>query len=84
MVIPLPLYHVFALTAALSFFSKGANIVLVANPRDMPAFIKTLKATRFTAIIGVNTLFRALLDAPGFAEVDPRHLKLAVAGRMAV
>jgi long-chain acyl-CoA synthetase len=83
-VIPLPLYHVFALTGALSFFSKGAQAVLVANPRDMPALIKALRQTRFTAIIGVNTLFRAMLDAPGFARVDLRHLKLAVAGGMAV
>jgi long-chain acyl-CoA synthetase len=84
LVIPLPLYHVFALTGCLSFFSKGAQTVLIANPRDMPAFLKTLRQTRFTAIIGVNTLFRALLDAPGFADVDLSHLKLAVAGGMAV
>lgn len=84
LVIPLPLYHIFALTGALSFFSKGAQTVLVANPRDMPDFLKVLRASRFTAIIGVNTLFRALLDAPGFADVDLRQLKLVVAGGMAV
>jgi long-chain acyl-CoA synthetase len=83
-VIPLPLYHVFALTGCLSFFSKGAQAVLIANPRDLPTFIKTLRGTRFSAIIGVNTLFRALLDAPDFAEIDWSHLKLAVAGGMAV
>jgi long-chain acyl-CoA synthetase len=83
-VIPLPLYHVFALTGCLSFLHKGAQTVLVANPRDMPAFLKVLRETRFTAIIGVNTLFRALLDAPGFAAVDLQPLKLAVAGGMAV
>jgi long-chain acyl-CoA synthetase len=83
-VIPLPLYHVFALTGCLSFLMKGAQTVLIANPRDMPTFLKTLRQTRFTAIIGVNTLFRALLDAPGFAEVDLSALKLAVAGGMAV
>ncbi len=84
LILPLPMYHVFALTGALSFFSKGAQAVLIANPRDMPAFIKVLARTRFTAIIGVNTLFRSLLDAPGFAAVDLRPLKLAVAGGMAV
>ncbi len=84
LVIPLPLYHVFALTAALSFFSRGAQAVLIANPRDMPVFLKTLRQTPFTAIIGVNTLFRGLLDAPGFADVDLSRLKLAVAGGMAV
>jgi long-chain acyl-CoA synthetase len=83
-VIPLPLYHVFALTGCLSFFSKGAQIVLIANPRDLPAFNKVLRQTRFSAIIGVNTLFRALLDAPGSAELDWSGLKLAVAGGMAV
>ncbi|MGI9218966.1 MAG: AMP-binding protein [Hydrogenophaga sp.] len=84
LILPLPLYHVFALTGALSFFAKGAQAVLIANPRDMPAFLQVLRQTRFTAIIGVNTLFRALLDAPGFAHVNLRPLKLAVAGGMAV
>ncbi len=84
LVIPLPLYHVFALTGALAFFSKGTRAVLIANPRDMPDFLKTLDRARPTAIIGVSTLFRALLDAPGFAALDWSRLKLAVAGGMAV
>ncbi len=84
LIIPLPLYHVFALTGALSFFSKGAQAVLIANPRDMPAFLKVLHQTPFTAIIGVNTLFRALLESTGFADIDLSRLKLAVAGGMAV
>jgi long-chain acyl-CoA synthetase len=83
-VIPLPLYHVFALTAALSFFSRGVRTVLILDPRDLKAFVKLLRRTRFTAIIGVNTLFRALLDAPGFADVELGELRLAVAGGMAV
>ena len=84
LVIPLPLYHVFALTGALAFFSKGTRAVLIANPRDMPDVLKTLVRSSPTALIGVNTLFRALLDAPGFAALDWRRLKLAVAGGMAV
>jgi long-chain acyl-CoA synthetase len=83
-VLPLPLYHVFALTGCLSFFGKGAQAVLVANPRDLPAFIKTLREVPFSAIIGVNTLFRALLEAPDSGAVDWSRLKLAVAGGMAV
>ena len=84
LMIPLPMYHVFALTGALAFFSKGTRTVLIANPRDMPGFLKTLDHSHPTAIIGVNTLFRALLDAPGFAALDWGRLKLAVAGGMAV
>ncbi|HTO49794.1 MAG TPA: AMP-binding protein [Burkholderiales bacterium] len=84
----LPLYHVFALTANLLTFMKlGGRNVLITNPREMPRFVATLKRTRFSVITGVNTLFAALLDAPGFEEVriaNQGALKVAVAGGMAV
>ena len=83
-VCPLPLYHVYALTSCLVFMKMGAHTVLVTNPRDMKAYIHDLKKYPFTIIIGVNTLYRALLDAPEFAEVDTRALKLTSAGGMAV
>jgi len=83
-VCPLPLYHIYALSSSLVFMKIGALTILVANPRDMQAFIHDLKQQPFTAIIGVNTLYRALLDAPGFVEVDTRSLKMANAGGMAV
>ena len=84
LILPLPMYHVFALTGALSFLSQGAQAVLVANPRDMADFLKVMGSVPFSVIIGVNTLFRAMLDAPGFASIDLSNLKLAVAGGMAV
>jgi long-chain acyl-CoA synthetase len=83
-VIPLPLYHVFALTANLVFMKIGAHVILITNPRDLPGFIKTLRHTPFTAMIGVNTLYNAMLNNPGFAEVPLRQLKLCAAGGMAV
>ena len=82
--IPLPLYHVFALTANLVFMKIGAHTVLVTNPRDIPAFIHLLKKTPVTAMIGVNTLYNALLNAPGFSGINLHTLKLAAAGGMAV
>jgi long-chain acyl-CoA synthetase len=84
LICPLPLYHVYALTCSLVFMKIGAHTVLVTNPRDMPAFIQELKRHPFTVIVGVNTLYRALLDAPEFAEVDTRSLKVTNAGGMAV
>jgi long-chain acyl-CoA synthetase len=84
----LPLYHVFALTAnLLLFLSLGGTNVLIVNPRDLPGFVKELRRTRFSAITGVNTLYRALLDAAGFDAVCAANrgaLKLSVAGGMAV
>ena len=83
-VIPLPLYHVYALTSNLVFMKIGAQILLITNPRDLPAFVAELKRAPFSVMIGVNTLYRALLDAPGFSEVDTSRLRVACAGGMAV
>ncbi len=83
-VCPLPLYHIYALTSNLVFMKLGARTVLVTNPRDMRAYIHDLKKFPFTVIIGVNTLYRTLLDAPEFADVDTSALKVTSAGGMAV
>jgi len=81
----LPLYHIFALTAnGLVFMKFGGCNHLITNPRDMKGFVKELKATRFTAITGVNTLFNGLLNTPGFDEVDFSSLKVTLGGGMAV
>jgi long-chain acyl-CoA synthetase len=82
---PLPLYHVFALTAnCLTFMKIGAMNVLITNPRDIPGFVKELGKYRFTVITGVNTLFNALLDNPDFAKLDFSSLRVSLAGGMAV
>jgi len=81
----LPLYHIFALTAnCLTFFTLGANNLLITNPRDMPNFIKELSKYPFTAITGVNTLFNGLLNTPGFKDLDFSKLKMSLGGGMAV
>lgn len=81
----LPLYHIFALTAnCLTFVKLGASNLLITNPRDIPAFVKSLGSVKFSAITGVNTLFNALLNNPDFARLDFSHLKIALGGGMAV
>ena len=81
----LPLYHVFALTANALFACKiGAKNILITNPRDFPAFVKELKTEKFSFITGVNTLFNALLNTPGFDQVDFSGLKITLGGGMAV
>jgi long-chain acyl-CoA synthetase len=83
-IIPLPLYHVFALTCMLTFLRLGARNVLITNPRDIPGLVKELKHTKFSAMIGVNTLFNALLNATGIDEINVSQAKVVVAGGMAV
>ena len=83
-ILPLPLYHVYALTSNLVFMKIGAHVILITNPRDVPGFVKELSKHPFTVIIGVNTLYNALLNAPGFKDVATRQIKMANAGGMAV
>ncbi len=85
LITPIPLYHIFALTAnCLLFCRLGWTNVLIINPRDFPAVIKELKKYPFAFITGVNTLFNALLHAPGFDQVDFSSLKITLGGGMAV
>jgi long-chain acyl-CoA synthetase len=84
-VTPLPLYHIFSLTAnCLTFMTLGAENVLIPNPRDIPGFVKEMAKHRFTAMTGVNTLFNALLNNPDFAKLDFSALRLTLGGGMAV
>ncbi|MGI2854756.1 long-chain-fatty-acid--CoA ligase FadD [Shewanella algae] len=81
----LPLYHIFALTVnCLLFLHKGANNLLITNPRDIPGFVAELKKTPFTALTGVNTLFNALVNSEEFKALDFSRLKLSIGGGMAV
>ena len=81
----LPLYHIFSLVAnCLTGMKYGALNVLITNPRDMPAFVKTIAKLGFTVITGVNTLYNGLLNTPGFEAADFSRLKLAVGGGMAM
>ena len=82
---PLPLYHIFSLTAnCLVFMTLGAENVLIPNPRDIPGFVKTLRKTPFTAITGVNTLFNAMVNNKDFRNVPFKSLRLVLGGGMAV
>ena len=82
---PLPLYHIFSLTAnCLLFASLGSLNVLITNPRDIAGFIKELKKWKFTSFTGVNTLFNGLLNNSDFADVDFSSLRLTLGGGMAV
>jgi long-chain acyl-CoA synthetase len=81
----LPLYHVFALTVnCLGGIRLGSLNVLIANPRDIPGFVKELAKFRFNVIPGVNTLYNALAENPDFQKLDFSSLRIANGGGMAV
>ena len=85
LIAPLPLYHIYAFTVHLMCMPfMGNHSILIANPRDTNTFIKFIKPWRFTAFIGLNTLFASLLNHPKFKECDLSGLKLTLSGGTAL
>ncbi|MHA6196677.1 long-chain-fatty-acid--CoA ligase FadD2 [Pseudomonas wadenswilerensis] len=85
MIAPLPLYHIYAFTAnCMCMMVTGNHNVLITNPRDIPGFVKELKKWRFSALLGLNTLFVALMDNPGFKDLDFSALKVTNSGGTAL
>jgi long-chain acyl-CoA synthetase len=81
----LPLYHIFALTVNYFMGARmGSMNILIPNPRDLPAVIKTLSAYRINQFPAVNTLFNALANHPDFAKLDFSGLRVSMGGGMAV
>lgn len=81
----LPLYHIFALTVnCLLFLELGGKNLLITNPRDIPGFVKELIRYPVTVVIGVNTLFNALLNNTRFCNLNFSTLRLAAGGGMSI
>jgi long-chain acyl-CoA synthetase len=82
---PLPLYHIFSLTAnLLAFAFGGGRSVLVPDPRNIKGLIHTMDRAKVDTMTGVNTLFNALINNPEFAALDFSRLKFGIGGGAAV
>ena len=82
---PLPLYHIYSFTLNCGIMLEaGAHNVLIPNPRDIPGFVKELKNHKFSAFLGLNTLFVALCNNEEFRNLDFSSLKLTSSGGMAL
>ena len=80
----LPLHHIFAFTGCMLLGLRlGMCNVLVPNPGDTGALLKTLAAERVHSFPGLETLFHALVRHPDFDVVDWSHLVITGAGGMA-
>lgn len=81
----LPLFHIFSLVAnALVALLGGSTLVLVPDARDISSVIQVLRRETITVLMGINTLFEALLRRSQFSELDLSQLRLVIGGGMAV
>ncbi len=75
----------FALTAnCLTFLMIGARNLLIANPRDIPGFVKEWSKYPVTVFTGVNTLFNAMVNNEAFRKLDFSSMRVTLGGGMAV
>ena len=81
----LPLYHIFSLEGnCLTVMALGGHNVLITNPRDFEGFAKEISHHDFNLFTGVNTMFSALMNTPGFSAIDFSKLRVCIGGGMAV
>jgi long-chain acyl-CoA synthetase len=85
LITPLPLYHIYAFTFhCMAMMLIGNHNILISNPRDLPAMVKELSKWKFSAFVGLNTLFVALCNNAEFRALDFSSLKVTLSGGMAL
>jgi long-chain acyl-CoA synthetase len=82
---PLPLYHIYGFTLhCMVLVSIGCHSVLVPNPRDLNSLVKVFESSKLTGMVGLNTLFIALLNHARFPSLSFSKLKITTSGGMAL
>lgn len=81
----LPLYHIFAFTVnMMQSMRSGGKLILIPNPRDLPAVLKELSKHKIHVFPAVNTLFNGLANHPDFNKVNWTNLLVSAGGGTAV
>ena len=83
LLLPLPLFHVYANVGVqpLAFMSPNP-LAVVPNPRDIDDLLKTIRQVKPAFFSGIPTLYAAILNHPGVraGKVDLRSIKLCFSG----
>ena len=83
-VLPLPLYHIYACTLSALMVALGQHCLLIPNPRDLDATIKAMRPWPISVFCGLNTLFVALCAREDFKALNFSSLSVTVSGGMAL
>ena len=85
--LPLPLFHVYANVGVQPLAFVGPNpLALVPNPRDIGDLLKTIKQVKPKFFNGVPTMYNAMLNHPDVlaGKVDLRSIRLCICGASAL
>ncbi|MBU3077265.1 long-chain-fatty-acid--CoA ligase [Sphingomonas quercus] len=76
----LPLFHIFANACVLNRTVLGGGEMVLLPRFEAKATLDAIQRTRATALPGVPTMYRALLDHPACARTDLSSLRVCVSG----
>ena len=76
----LPFFHVFANTCILNRTILRGGLIVMLPRFELKAVLAAIPKHRVTAMPGVPTMYRALLDAPGLADTDLSSLRICISG----
>lgn len=77
----LPLSHIFGLTTMMALAVKvGGKMILIPNPRDIPAVMDEVAVEKGTLFAGVNALFNRINNDPKVSTFDLSSVKYALSG----
>lgn len=77
----LPYFHIFGLNIALLLpMFVGGAMVLMPNPRDIPALVRNIARQRVTLLPAVPAHFHAVNQYPGIERADLRSVKYCFSG----
>lgn len=81
MLTALPLFHSYGLTVAMNLgIALGAALVLLPNPRDISAMVKSMAKHGVTLAPAVPAMFNAINQHPGVEKLDLRSVKVCNSG----
>lgn len=79
LVIPVPLYHCFGMVMGnLGCLTHGSTMIYPCPAFEPQATLQAVAEERATALYGVPTMFIAMLDHPGRAEMDLSSLRTGI------
>lgn len=77
----LPYFHIYGITVSLLVpVFKGGHIVLIPNPRDIDAMVKSIAKHRVTLVPAVPAMYNAINHYPGADRFDLSSVKMCNSG----
>ncbi len=76
----LPLFHVFANTCVLNRTVLAGDEMVMLPKFELETAMKTISEMKITALPGVPTMFRAILDHPDVGSFDLTSLRICISG----